>query len=362
MAIRSGFFNSVNGDRKYLASRFAEYFASFIGNGVFPQPSNGLQVIANNDMTVTIKAGKAWIDGYIMINDDDYILTIDPADGVLNRIDRIVARYDVVDREIRLEVKKGTFASNPIPKELQRDADAYELGIADIYVGKGAISITQANITDLRKNKEICGLVDSLIAGDINTLVADLESHKADNAKHFSPIILTGLKSINPYIMPGWSVVGSSNAKILNNQILYVPIFLNREMSFNSVKLKVTQAGVNSSVELRLYGMDMETTLPTSEVLNIGIVDTTTMGNKEIIGSFTLAAGYYFLALRSEGDSWIGSISYTAGINFTCPVTARAPDSGAAALVYQSEGYMSNPALPPGGFRDSLVPIIHFKL
>ena len=78
MAIRSGFFNSVNGDRKYDANRFAEYFASFIGNGVFPDPSDGLQVVANDDMTVTVKAGKCWINGYIMINDDDYILEIDP--------------------------------------------------------------------------------------------------------------------------------------------------------------------------------------------------------------------------------------------------------------------------------------------
>lgn len=170
MAIRSGFFNSVNGDRKYDASRFAEYFASFIGNGVFPQPNNNLQVIANNDMTVTIKAGKAWINGYILINDDDYILEIDPADGVLNRIDRIVARYDVVDREIRLEVKKGTFASNPVAPALQRDSDAYELALADIYVGAGVLSITEANITDLRDDSELCGKVYSLIAGDIATL------------------------------------------------------------------------------------------------------------------------------------------------------------------------------------------------
>ena len=82
MTIRSGFFNSVNGDRKYDAKRFAEYFNSFIGNGVFPNPSDNLQVIANNDMTVTVKAGKAWINGYIMINDDDYILALDVADGV----------------------------------------------------------------------------------------------------------------------------------------------------------------------------------------------------------------------------------------------------------------------------------------
>lgn len=163
MAIRSGFFNSVNGDRKYDAKRFAEYFASFIGNGVFPDPSDGLQVVANDDMTVTVKAGKCWINGYIMINDDDYILEIDPADGVLNRIDRVVARYDVEDREIRLEVKKGDFATNAVAKELQRDADAYELGLADIYVAAGSISISQADITDLRLNSELCGIVKGTV-------------------------------------------------------------------------------------------------------------------------------------------------------------------------------------------------------
>ena len=184
MTIRSGFFNSVAGDRKYDAGRFAEYFNSFIGNGVFPQPLNGLQVVEQltPDMTVTVKLGKAWINGYIMINDDDYISPIDPADGVLNRIDRIVARYDVADREIRVEVKKGTFASSPVAPELQRDSDRYELGLADIAVNAGATSITQANITDLRKDKELCGLVDSLIAGDINALAEDLVTHKADNA------------------------------------------------------------------------------------------------------------------------------------------------------------------------------------
>lgn len=163
MAIRSGFFNSVNGDRKYDARRFAEYFATFIGNGVFPNPSDNLQIISNNDMTITVKPGKAWINGYILINDDDYILEIDPADGVLNRIDRIVARYDVVDREIRLEVKKGQFSSNPVAQNLQRNADAYELALADVYVAAGAVSITQSNITDLRLNSELCGIVHGTV-------------------------------------------------------------------------------------------------------------------------------------------------------------------------------------------------------
>jgi len=165
MAIRSGFFNSVNGDRKYDARRFAEYFASFIGNGIFPNPSTNLQVVAQTipDMTVIVRPGKAWINGYILINDDDYILQLEPADGVLNRIDRVVARYDTADREIRLEVKKGTFASSPVAPALQRDVDAYELALADIYVAAGVVSITQANITDLRLNTELCGIVHGTV-------------------------------------------------------------------------------------------------------------------------------------------------------------------------------------------------------
>ena len=163
MAVRSGFFNSVNSDRKYDAGKFAEYFASFIGNGVFPNPATGLQAASNNDMTVTVQAGKAWINGYILINDDDYVLTLDAADGMLNRIDRIVARYDTADREIRLEVKKGTFASSPVAPALQRDADAYELGLADVYIAAGAVSISQANITDLRMNSSYCGIVKGTV-------------------------------------------------------------------------------------------------------------------------------------------------------------------------------------------------------
>jgi len=159
----SGFFNSVNGDRRYKAEFFAEYFASFVGNGVFPNPSTGLQAMANNDMTVTVKAGKGWINGALYVNDNDLILPIDVADGVLNRIDRIVLRMDTVGRAINAVVKKGVFASSPVAPVLQRDADAYELGIADIYIAAGATQITQANITDLRLNTSLCGIVHGTV-------------------------------------------------------------------------------------------------------------------------------------------------------------------------------------------------------
>lgn len=159
----SSFFNSINGDRKYLASDFAKYFSQFIGNGVFPNPSTNLQVIANNDMTVTVKAGPGWINGYMYLNDSDLILPIDAADGVLNRIDRVVLRMDTVGRTITAVVKKSVFASSPEALALQRDADVYELGLADIYVGAGATSISQSSITDLRLNTDLCGIVHGTV-------------------------------------------------------------------------------------------------------------------------------------------------------------------------------------------------------
>lgn len=163
MAVRSSFFNSVNGDRRYKSNHFAEYFASFIANGIFPNPSNTLQVYEKTNMTVTVKPGKGWINGYFAINEYDYDLTLDNADGILNRIDRIVLRLDFNARAINIAVKKGAFASTPVAPTLQRDADAHELALADVYVSKGATTIRQSNITDQRLNNALCGVVHGTV-------------------------------------------------------------------------------------------------------------------------------------------------------------------------------------------------------
>jgi len=163
VAITSGFHNSINGDRKYGADFFALFFGTLIANGVFPNPSTGLQVVANSNMTTSVKAGKGWINGYFIVNDGDYILQHDNADGVLKRIDRVVMKLNHLKREIEVIVKKGTFASNPVAPTLQRDADAYELALADVLIGNGATQITQVNITDQRLNTALCGIVHGTV-------------------------------------------------------------------------------------------------------------------------------------------------------------------------------------------------------
>lgn len=187
MAIQSGFFNSINGDRRYDAKWFAQYFATFIGNGVFPQPSSGLQVMADTQMRTIVKAGKGWINGYFIINDSDYILTHDRADGALKRIDRVVMQLDHQKRTIEIVIKKGAFASTPIAPTLVRNGDLYELALADVSINNGATQITQAHITDQRLNKALCGIVHGLVEQVDTTTIfnqyqAWLEEYKGINA------------------------------------------------------------------------------------------------------------------------------------------------------------------------------------
>lgn len=161
--LRSGPFTSVNGDRGYKNSFFTDLFATFYKDGVFAVPSNTLQVMADTELNLTVKKGRAFIDGHIHFGDEDIVLALDPGDSLLSRIDKIVLRLDTINRTITKEVKKGTPATNPQAPILQRDMDIYELGLANIVVGKAVTGITQSNITDLRLNKAECGIVKGTI-------------------------------------------------------------------------------------------------------------------------------------------------------------------------------------------------------
>lgn len=53
-------------DRVYKAEDWAWYFATFIANGIFPKPSDGLQVVAYSGMEIRVNAGYAFINGYAL--------------------------------------------------------------------------------------------------------------------------------------------------------------------------------------------------------------------------------------------------------------------------------------------------------
>lgn len=150
-------------DRVYKAEDWAWYFATFLANGVFPKPSDGLQVIAHNGMEIRVNAGQAFINGYAFRNTSSYSITLDTAEGALNRIDRVIVRWDLPQRDMYITVLKGTPSAKPVAAALTRDTEIWELALADIYVGKGVTAVRTANITDQRFNSAVCGIVKGTV-------------------------------------------------------------------------------------------------------------------------------------------------------------------------------------------------------
>lgn len=156
-------FNSIDHDRVYKAEDWAWYFATFLANGVFPKPSDGLQVIAYQNMEVKVNMGYAFINGTAFRNPVSTSIKLATAEGAQNRIDRIVVRWDLTLRDTYLAVLKGVPSAKPTATALTRNTERWELALADIYVGKGVTGIRTANITDQRFNSALCGIVKGTV-------------------------------------------------------------------------------------------------------------------------------------------------------------------------------------------------------
>lgn len=206
MAYHSGFFDAVdqgggNYDRVYSASDFAHYFSLFVGDGVFLKPSTSLQVTAKASpgMAVTVNPGSGWIKGYYLTipTGESETLTIPTAHASLPRIDSVIMGLDFTNRQIRLYVKSGTAAASPSPATLTRTSSLHELELAQVTVAAGVISVTQANIKDMRYDVNRCGLVKGLIdqidataffnqyQAQFNTWFENLQTNLNDDAAGF---------------------------------------------------------------------------------------------------------------------------------------------------------------------------------
>ena len=180
MALITGYYNSLNGDRKYNAETMSKYFAGLFTRGVLQNYNGKFVVTANGGMKINVKTGKAFFsDGKWIENTADIILTLDPSDVILNRIDRVVLRNDKNEgvRNANVFLKKGTPGTNPVAPALQNDTYIEELCLCEIRINKLAENITQANITNTIPNTSLCGYVTGLIDQvDISDLYIQYET------------------------------------------------------------------------------------------------------------------------------------------------------------------------------------------
>lgn len=172
MSYTYGFFDAVdlgsgNYDRVYSSAEFSHYWALLVGDGVFGQPSTSLNVLAMEPVAMKVKVapGTGWIKGhYLTVPDNmDEVISVPVANPSLPRIDSIIMALDNTDRMMKLYVRSGTAAASPTAVALQRDADIWELELAQITVAAGAGNITQQDIRDMRTDPDRCGIVTGLI-------------------------------------------------------------------------------------------------------------------------------------------------------------------------------------------------------
>lgn len=165
MAWASGFFNSVNGDRKYNADQMSGIFEGLITDGVYASVGNKMAVQPNSGMTVQIASGRGWFNKRWVDNTSPHLLELEASDVTLNRYAAICVRVDNRDTARTAEpyVKYSDFATAPVKPIMTRTETVNEYCLAYIYISAGATVITAANIEDTRGNNDLCGWVTGLI-------------------------------------------------------------------------------------------------------------------------------------------------------------------------------------------------------
>lgn len=157
-----GFFPDV----PYGPEDFTEYFTDFYANGIHAEDTSYFQVLENSGMTLTVKRGTAYIGGHFFKPPTDLTVTLEESDVEYPRIDLVVIRCDYINENVRLEVITGEPNAVPTIPEMERNAGAYDLGLASITVNPNVSEVTQIDIKDLRFDTAYCGVV----VGKINTI------------------------------------------------------------------------------------------------------------------------------------------------------------------------------------------------
>lgn len=164
---KCGFFDATetNGvyDNVYFETDFAKYFSSFIKSGVHIDPANQLQVSAKTGLIVTVKPGRAFIDGYWyeLDNNKDFTFPLNETANtklyyIVCKLDRTAGNVTTTYREIGEDV-------GPI-----NNGNIHELILASVSLGVGVSVITNSIITDTRPDNSYCGYVRG-IGDDIDT-------------------------------------------------------------------------------------------------------------------------------------------------------------------------------------------------
>ena len=151
MSVSSGFFNSLNGDRKYNAAQMSAIFDGLIVDGVFASIGTAFAVKAAGGLTVNVGIGKAWFDHTWTVNDSILPMTAPEAEVLLDRIDAVVLEVNGMEsvRDNTIKFVKGNPSSAPSRPTLTNEGNVHQYPLCYIYRKYGTAVINQADITPM---------------------------------------------------------------------------------------------------------------------------------------------------------------------------------------------------------------------
>lgn len=186
MAQRSGLFDSTEivqdvsgypkGNRAETADFFAKYFSQFIGNGIYAKPTTNFQVMAENGMTVVVKPGCCFINGYMAFDDEPEYRTFQTSSSA--KTYWFIQRAHIVAGG---KIEKMWLVDTEAADLPLRNGAYYDLVIARIDVPANATAITDGMITDYRYNEAMCGVVQNVL--DQNNYIVLPGVNHTDNGK-----------------------------------------------------------------------------------------------------------------------------------------------------------------------------------
>lgn len=241
-------------DRAISSEPLRNLLHKLFTDGILPDVSTNLQVVAGSGMNVVVKAGFAIVQGCLKLEENDRTLAIQASSATNDRIDTVVLRLNSNDdqRYCDLYIREGTPASNPNRPNLVRSDSVYELGLADIFVSKTITSITQSKITDTRYEAERCGVISSLSEYDTTTIYsqvqADLKEFKDTEQAEFLAWY-ENIKNILDESTAGHlqNEIDATNAVVATKQDKAIKAIITLSTTWNDLIQNVSVSGVTAS-------------------------------------------------------------------------------------------------------------------
>lgn len=179
-----------NNQDEYVGAEYAMKWLHGRTSGVFGANRNAaVAALDTPGMAVTVSDGVGWMsngngDGVVWWNDSEAVntsklqLSIDAADGVLNRIDRIIVEWKTTNYVDLPEIKvlKGSVSSTAKAPDLTNNGTVRQISLARITVNAGVTAITASMITDERLDTGVCGLVTDWVSIDTSMMHSQFEA------------------------------------------------------------------------------------------------------------------------------------------------------------------------------------------